>query len=495
MKKVLLILSIFILFCIIVYINIDVISSIVLSHFTGYQIRFQDITLSTGEIKGIDIKDADIDISIQRLNVNMPFQSFLRNKIDALHVEGPKIHLIHTSTGQTDLSFLKKMPKIEQLTITKGMFVLTSKASDYDIKLFNLYIDIRDYSPKSGGKITLTARLEGKVKKDIDLAGDVRVSASIITSQGDIVLKGNFFTDIHSIKGPTVNVRGLNLSGDLSYISSNLSIKNAQASTNDITIMAKQREFLIRQTRAYLDFDSQDTSLNLYDLTSKIDKIGVLKGGISAFFKDQHIEFSSAFVLQDIDVKKGVEVLSALTSKDFRDFDISGRGKINADLKGIYSDDRLDIKSGKAEITLNDGAFASIDGLKMGQDISGKIIFNFDNQDDLKKNKTAQVLIIGELSRGEFLWDRFYYNHQDNPIIITGNLYRSTKDEKDDGFSLLINTNLLNTGSYDLAIHFTPQKVLNAVLTDLNLKKIYSLFVRENVASILPNLKDSEISG
>ncbi|MFQ3574186.1 MAG: hypothetical protein SNJ53_06085, partial [Thermodesulfovibrionales bacterium] len=44
-------------------------------------------------------------------------------------------------------------------------------------------------------------------------------------------------------------------------------------------------------------------------------------------------------------------------------------------------------------------------------------------------------------------------------------------------------------------IHFTPQKVLNAVLTDLNLKKIYSLFVRENVASILPNLKDSEISG
>lgn len=463
----------------------------VLSHLTGYRISFQEISLSDGVIKDITIKGDDFDVSINQLIVNKPIQSLFRYNIEILNIDEPKLHIIKTSAGQSNLSFLKKIPKIEQLNITKGSFVIASKESNYKINIDDVIMNIKDYSPKKGGSMTFTAKIGGYIRANMDISGDVKGVASIIASEDDLILQGNIVVDIPTIKSKELNVRAVHLKTNFGYRASDIKIQNGQSTVDEIAIETNKKTFLVKELKAIIDFNSKDMSLNISDLNSRLANIGRINGRASVNLKDD-IVFSTNFIFQEIDIHKGIDLLESISNVSLKELNMSGKGKIIADLTGTYTESGLYIKDGSAEISLNDGAFSSGDGLKMGQGISGNIIIHFDGKDDIKKNRLIQGKITSELKKGEFLWDRFYYNHKDRPIIINA-IFDKPVDEQ--GFNAVINADLLNTGSYEFNIKSKSTTEIKGVLKNLYLNSIYDIFLKDSAPNMLPNLEGLEING
>ncbi|MCX8027441.1 MAG: YdbH domain-containing protein [Thermodesulfovibrionales bacterium] len=493
MKKRLVIISLSLLITFtILYSFKNEITSSIIGYLSGYKIGIVDIDLTGGRIERLTIRSQDIEGFVERLEFSDTIKSLINYRIDVLFIKNPRLNIIHTPDRQTNLSFLKNMPTISHFNISKGLISLSDKGSNYNVKLTDVEINIRDYSPKKGGIMRFSANIQGNLIGNVDISGNINGTASIGPSQNDIILNGNLEIEFHNIKSESFTAKGAYLKGNFEYKASEIRIYNANTTIDAISVLTKEKDILIRQTNSKLEFDSKKMLINVTDLKTRVSEIGTIKGNISANMLDK-LTFSTNLVIEDIDINKGIKSLQSLSLINLQELDLSGKGSIKAEASGVFDEEGFHIKDGLAEIMIKEGAFSSNDGLKMGQGIHGNIKIRFDEKIDIKKNRLGHGIIDGEIKSGEILWDRFYYNHENKPsLTLSADIYKIVNQN---GFSATLNTDLLKTGNYKLNINKSSDTAIKGVFTNIRLNEFHGLFLKESISNILPTLEGMSING
>ncbi len=465
------------------------------SHLTGNEVFVEELILSQGYIKGLQVRDSDFTFRTKEARVAKPFSGLLRRDLDEIALVEPSIYLTTLSGANTELSFIKNLPKIRSLRIERGLLRLTDKGSNYELVISDLRVNIRDYSPKGGGKMGFNFRykLYDRVGGQDIITGAVSGDSIIKPYFGDLALGGDIDLSVESISSTTISTGQLKAKGPFAYEKKTLSINELSLDVSDIMAKTDKGNIslgpLSAKTKVFLDTKTNEVQLT--KLTGFLKTIGNFKGDIDIKLAEDY-SYRSNLTIPRIDIKTFVELMKPLLSDNLRQWSLSGKASVEATFKGNFREGRPYLE-GVASVNLTEGSFLSQDALKAGQGIAADLVVNLKYPQSVKK-KTVQVSSNTRLIEGEFLWDRFYVNLKDKPLAFETGLFLPV--DSTEVLELAIKTDLMTTGDYRVFI-LDPfgQWQFKANLYGVDIKALQGSAFKDSLSSLYPLLKDSDMSG
>ncbi|MCX8070714.1 MAG: hypothetical protein N2738_09450, partial [Thermodesulfovibrionales bacterium] len=164
---------------------------IIIRHISGFQIHYESINPTTMAIRGLHVYNQDIDLRASKVSITNPIAIFSSQYDTDILINEPNIILTSTPDKKSDIDFLKRLPKIKNLTIEKGTVLYSQQDLPYELKINNLRVFIKDYEPNKGGSVNydFSFNVKDKINKQTLSKGEIQGKALI--SLKDISLKGD----------------------------------------------------------------------------------------------------------------------------------------------------------------------------------------------------------------------------------------------------------------------------------------------------------------
>ncbi len=496
-KKLWLPIALLTLSSLILYLVFPKIIALTARHLTGHSIAFEEIKAMSGYIRGLKISGGDFSLESAHIKIGNPLIGILNNHFDEISLYNPSLYITQVSAKERDLSFIKNLPRVNKLTIERGSVIIADRDSKYEVTLSSMKLTLKDYSPQRGGQLdiemfySIKDRINNKKLFSGLLVADSRIHPFITKN---ISMSGSFSLSLDNTEAGFIGFGSSMVKGSFIYENGGFSLDRVDANFSSLSLeFAEKKVFLGNlQLNTAISFDTQSMDLQFINISGALRALGKITGTIDIKL-DKNYPYHCNLTLHETDIQESVKLLKPIIPDSLNKWNLSGKTTVEAILKGSMQDSALTLE-GVASINLAELAFASEDGLKAGQGISGKLVIDIRYPQDLKKNTPIALKIASDLSKGEYLWDRFYLNQPNRTLKAMATL--NLKTTRDNPNEIAIETDLFSTGSYRIFISDKSDSLnINAVLSDINLKELYKTILMDSLHSILPITKDMDISG
>ncbi|OPY64306.1 MAG: hypothetical protein A4E63_03535 [Syntrophorhabdus sp. PtaU1.Bin050] len=475
----------------------------VIERLSWYRIEMERVSLSPAFRVGITKlsitrpKDGAVAFASSQTDIESGFTKTIKGEVEKIILTEPKlrIRLGDKKDSRTDLSFIKKLPPVDLLTIKKGEFRLLFASSPYEIILKNISVDVRDFSPKRGGRATLSGILNvvNRENPEDKAQGSCRGEFNLTGLFPAPVGRGVLEATIESGTFNAAAVKNGSLVLKVKFEDDRIVLTEANLLSGPVDVKKGNRRSGLKGLRVKTDLTYETKSGRVYvrNFKGEVPGLGAFEGSAKGTAKN-NFPWQATVEARDIDFTVLFAVLGPLVEKSPGDeWSVQGKGTVKAELEGTMSGATPGAR-GRATLQLSKGGFSSKDGTKAAQGIEGAIVVRFSLPSSKERKKEINASL--SLMPGEYLWGKYY---KDFSKVKTKALsiidVAVTGDHRVD-FSGT--ANLFDTGKYLYRGSIDKGTWgLSLGLKGISNKDVFFVLLSEYVSELYPSLKGTEVGG
>ncbi len=471
----------------------------VLERTLGYRIRVQNISLIPGlkgEITDLSIsrKDGDLSFLCSQAIIESRISKSLKGEIESLTLTQPKLFFqFGKKKKKINLTFLKKLPSVRLLTVKKGEFELSFASFPQVVKMTDINLNIKDFSPRKGGMITFHSYLQIFSSDKRGIEGNGRCEGYVDLNSFFPRPSGRGLVEFHIDSGSYrfSSLKNIVLKFPIKLEKEKIEIDSAILSLDSLTYNRDSKDTTLKDLGFQTSFlyDYKLKALNSRIIEGKISNLGSFKG----FFKGNlqgDFPWTASLDVSSINFKEVLPPLKPFIPPEYQEWFFNGRGNMEAHLEGNYLHQRL-AWTGDVILSFQGAEFSSPDGTKAGQGITGKVVLKIHS---LSKDKKVNFQLSSEIGNGEFLWGKYYKDFSGERIIVSslGNFFLTSPFRLEFRSSL----DIFGTGEYSVSGSIQRDESLYHLRAEkISHNKIISLLLKDYVNQNVPFLIDMNIEG
>ncbi len=504
LKKLLIFISIFIVFALIFFYCIQ--SPAIINKFAsvfkdkvGFDFRISDISFSSGlkgEIQDLYIAQLDeknTSFSASHIQIEGRINQSLQGEIKSAVFKEPKLSMLFSGDRKSDLSFFHKLPAVDLLNITKGEVQFLFPTSGVLIKLTDVNLNLRDFSPQKGGKMLIKCQVRVELKDNEHEGGKGYVDGDLNFSSFEPtpIGTGNIRFVFTSLNLKGFNLKDVSMNMSLEMKKEGIIIHSLTPVTGSAVYKTEDKHIVLKNIRLipYANYDIKKGEIYAGTKQFTIDNLGSFDINIHSIIK-QNITWNASVKALSMNFEKTSEILKQFLPSKYKGWSFQGVGDLDAHMDGEYKENVI-TGGGKMVLQFKDGGFSSPKGDKAIQGASGKIILNIQIPTPTKK---GQIDIFSETRLGEFLWDKYYKDFGNKKFVLTGS--GNLNDLFFKSVELSGKIDLREAGKYHyIASMKSPKWNFNLKSEGIHLQELFSLFIRDYLAQDNPSLAHLQLSG
>jgi hypothetical protein len=432
----------------------------------GYEVQAQAISISpdlTGSISNVRIKslgDGGLTLLASKVTAKTSLDMILRGEVESLVLQNPKLTFRtgKETQGNSDLSFLQKLPNIRLLDIQNAEVDLSGAGGQPQAKLTSANVTIRNLSSKTGGSIAFQTNFALAIAGTPAITASGRLTANFQLigvyprpfGKGTVELRVD--SGSYASGGRTVSLGGLRLATDMVY--------DRQTETFAITT---------------LQGESQD--------------FGAIEGTAKAVLRKE-TPWSARLSVGSMDFAQVFTLLKPFLPEEYHAWTTQGRGAVETNLQGTYANGQPSF-SGQVSFSFSQGGFSSPDSTKAAQGVSGKIILKLQYASSEQK---LTFNIRSEERDGEILWGKYYGNLAGHEASLSADGSLSLGDGREG--EVRGSLDFFQTGGFAFSGVGNPQDwTLHVTLANVSHAKIVETLLKDSLKDLSPGLANLSVTG
>lgn len=472
---------------------VNVLSSILASKL-GYKISVQNLSFSPG-LKG-DISDLNItrvktgglSFYSQHVSFDGKIKMPLKGELESITLTRPKLIIRLQKKKKLDLSFIKRLPPVHLLKVQDGELALSFDSSPLLIKMINIELQVKEFSPQKGGMMSFRSSLQilSNRRGGLEGLGHAEGKVNLVSLFPEPSGKG--FVEFHIDSGSynSRSFQSLMLKFPVQIDREKVKIDSVSLSVDSLTNKRDGKATTLKDLRfrASLSYDMGSKAINVRILDGGISDIGGFHGAFQGTLSDD-FPWKASFGTSSLNFAGVFSFLKPFLPSEYQKWLIKGKGIVESHLQG----EKL-TWTGDLILHFKEGEFGSPDGSKAGQGIKGKLILKIHS---LPQDKKMQFDLSSEIGGGELLWGTYYkdFSGERIDILSKGNFFLSSPRILDFQSSL----DLFKTANYFLSGSIqTDESTLHLKVKEISHSRILSL-VRDYLSQNTPSVKDLLVEG
>lgn len=464
----------------------------------GYKISVQSISFSPGlkgEISNLEItrlKNGVLSFISPHIDFKGKIRMPLKGEVEKITLTQPKLIFRYEKKKKLDLSFIKKLPPVQLLTIQKGEFELSFASSPQIIRITDINLEIKDFSPEKGGKMTFKGLLHilSREGKDIEGSGSIKAQFNLTSLFPRPSGKGFLEFNIDSGSYHSASFKTMVLRFPVSIDKEKMDIDSVSLNLDSLTYKRDGKDTILRNLKFQTSFlyDFKTGAMNSRIIEGKLSNLGFLKGSLQGTLRDD-FPWKASFEASSINFESIYSLFKPLFPPDYQKWFIKGNGVIETHLQGNYTEKRLSW-AGDMILHFKQGEFSSSDGTKAAQGIEGKVILKIHSPSPDKKGNFELSSEIGE---GELLWGKYYNNFLGERIkfFSQGSFFLNSPRSLEFQGSL----DLFGTGEYTLSgLIQKDETLLSLKARSVSHNKMLSIF-KDYLSQNFPSFSNVQFDG
>lgn len=464
----------------------------------GYKISVQGISFSPGlkgEISNLEItrlKDGVLSFISPHVDFKGKIRTPLKGEVEKITFTQPKLIFRYEKKKKLDLSFIKKLPPVQLLSIQKGEFELSLASSSQIFRITDINLEIKDFSPEKGGRMNLQGLIHifSRDSKDMEGSGSIKAQFNLSGLFPRPSGKGLVELNIDSGSYHSASFKNLVLRFPISIDKEKMDIDSLSLNLDSLTYKRDGKDTVLRNLKFQTSFlyDLKTSAMNSRIIEGKLSNLGFLKGSLEGTLRDD-FPWKASFEASSINFESIYSLFKPLFPTDYQKWFIKGNGVIETHLKGNYVGQRLSW-AGDMILHFKQGEFSSPDGTKAAQGIEGKAILKIHSPSPDKKGNFELSSKVGE---GEFLWGKYYKSFSGEWIKVSslGSFFLNSPRSLEFQGSL----DLFGTGEYTLSgLIQRDESSLSLKAERISFSKILSFF-KDYLSQNFPSMTDVQIEG
>jgi len=482
----------------------------------GYKISAQNFSFSSGlegEISNLEItrlKDGVLSFISPHVDFKGKIRMPLKGEVEKITLTQPKLIFRYEKKKKLDLSFIKKLPPVYLLTIQKGEFELSFASSPQVIKLSEIDLQIKDFSPQKGGIINFQSTLRILSNNGEGMEGFGRVKGYLNLVSLFPRPSGRGFVEFHIDSGSyhSASFQNLILRIPVNIEKEKVVIDLASLDLDHLTYKMDHKNTTLRDLRFQTSFlyDLKSDEIKSRIIEGKVSNLGIVKGSFGGTLRGV-LPWKASIDATSVDFAEIFSIVKPFLSQEYQKWFIRGKGDMEAHLEGNYLEQRLSW-TGDVILQLRQGEFSSSDGTKAGQGITGKVILKIQSSPSDKSvtpvrkigltplekfSNGVSLELSSELGNGEFLYGKFYkdFSGERIKLFAQGNFFLDSPRL----LEFQGTVDLFGTGDYSFSgLIQKDESFFNLKAEKISHKKILSLF-RDYLSQNFFSLKDLQLKG
>jgi len=384
----------------------------------------------------------------------------LRGDVEDLVLQDLKLtyHLGALSGETTDLSFLERLPSIRRLDVRNAEVVLVFEGTQQQVKLTDVNLNVKDFSPTTGGSIALRANFAVTAADD-----------AAIVARGQV--RGDF--ELTGVR-PKPDGKG---TVELVVDSAGYTSGDRAVSLGSLTLAAE------------LAYDQATEALAITALRGESQDFGTILGAAKVVLRGD-MPWSANVSAGSLDFARAIAVIRSLLPVTYRAWTVQGHGAVEVGAEGRLADGQPSF-DGTATFSLTQGGASSPDGTKAAQGMAGGFVLKVVR---VSPELKLRFSVRAEQRDGEYLWGTYYNN-------LSG--YRSSlavdgEYSWDGGsrFDLSGSMDVFQTGDYSFAARGRGSDwTLQFRAADVSHARIVDTVLKEYRKSLSPRFSSLSITG
>jgi hypothetical protein len=466
----------------------------ILANRLGYKVSVKGFSFSSGlkgDISDLNItrvKNGGLSFYSQRVSFDGKVRMPLKGEMESITLTRPKLIFRLEKKKKLDLSFIKKLPPVHLLSVQGGELDLSFDSSPFMIKMTNINLQIKEFSPQKGGILSFQSRLQMFSKESGGMEGLGHAEGKINLVSLFPKPSGKGFVEFHIDSGSydSTSFQNLILKFPVQIDKEKMEIDSASLTSDSLTNRRDGKATTLKDLRfqASLLYDMRSRTIDFRILEGKISDMGGLNGNFQGTLND-NFPWKASFGTSSMNFAEVFSFFKPFLPPEYQKWLIKGKGIVESHFQG----QKLSW-TGDLILHFKEGEFSSPDGSKAGQGITGKVILKIHS---LSPDKKAQFDLSSELAGGELLWGKYYkdFSGEKISILSQGNFFLSSHRILDFQSSL----DLFNSGNYFLSGSIEKdESTLHLKAEEVSHSRILSL-VQEYLSQNAPSFKNLLLDG
>ena len=461
---------------------------------TGIHLHVHDLAFDhhlRGHVQGLQIRaghERGFAVSLARAEIDGNLDLGFKLRAERIVLEGPKFtfHLKDEESESDPFAVLGKIPPVKQLVVKDGHLELKAPGAVYSIP--GLEMTINDFDPTGHGK------LSGRSSFHIQ-AGDMDTRGV-----GEAALEFHRFSPRPSAFGSlrfsladgtygNMKLTGAVLASAIRLDDGLLTLNNVHAAVEELARREGPSPAIIRNLQADLNA-SYDQRTSRFAITNgKVygASLGALNGRISGTIKP--LSWHASLQAPVLDLAGVFTLARPLLPAEYRGWNCKGRGGLEVESRG-KTQDGTTVWEADVAVDFREGGFASADGTKAGERISGRVELKLEAPE---KGRPGNFRFSMESGGGELLWASYYNDFRGEKVKIA-----SRGDFAPNPFYLAADgtCDIFQSGDYSFSARFSPeQNILSLRARGISLPRLFSTLARNFLQQNYPELQDLRVEG
>jgi hypothetical protein len=385
----------------------------------GYQISIQGISLSPGlkgEISALNIKrikDGGLSFHSQHVSFDGKIRMPLKGEVENITLTQPKLIFRLEKKKKLNLSFIKKLPPVHLLTVQKGEVELSFDSSHQIIKLTDINLQIKEFSPQKGGTGNFRSNLQimSNANGGIEGIGHIEGNLDFISLFPKPSGKGLVEIYLDSGSYNSMSFQNLVLRFPILFDKEKITIESASLTMDSLRNRSDGKDTTLKDLKfqTSLLYDIGSNAISSRNIEGKVSNMGSFKGVFQGTLRDS-FPWEASFKTSTISFAEAFSFSRPLLPPEYQKWLIKGKGIMEAYLEG----QKLSW-TGNLALHFKEAEFSSPDGTKAGQGITGKVILKIHSS---SLDKKAEFNFSSELEGGELLWGKYYKDFSGERIAV-----------------------------------------------------------------------------
>ena len=461
---------------------------------TGIAVRVDDISFNhhlDARARGVRVKIAerdDFEMTFARADVSTAMGPGLHIEVEKMVLTDPKFtfHVKNDDTESDPFRILRRIPPVRFLEVKNGHLELKSGASVFVVP--DIDMTIENFTPETGGRLNAKSRFAVS-SETLAARGMLKVTLDASRFSPRPSGSGSLQLSLDESFFPGLRLDGALVTAEITLDGDALFLNGAQVSIRSLSGGKDSDQINVRNIKARFNcsYDQRTSGFALTSFEGSGTGIGMLKGQSTGTVKP--LRWDASLQASHLDIAQFFDFASPLLPEEYRNWTFKGKSGLEVKSKGRNVGGAVTWEA-VATIDLRDGGFASDDGSKAGERITGKLVLRLGSPE---KGQTGSFDVSMECGDCEFLCNQYYKDFKDEWI---GVVSQGTFTLTPFSFSSSGTLNLFQTGHYSFSTDISENRfILSLNATDISFRQLFETFIENHIRQNHASLRDIAIKG
>jgi hypothetical protein len=236
------------------------------------------------------LKDGKLSLFSPHVDFKGKIRMPLKGEVEKITLTQPKLVFRYEKKKKLDLSFIKKLPPVQLLSIQKGEFELSFASSPQIIRITDINLEIKDFSPEKGGKMTFKGLVHilSREGKDIEGSGSIKAQFNLTSLFPRPSGKGLLEFNIDSGSYHSASFKTMVLRLPIFIDKEKMAIDSVSLDLDSLTYKRDGKDTILRNLKFQTSFlyDFKTGTMNSHIIEGKLSNLGLLKGSLQGTLRD-----------------------------------------------------------------------------------------------------------------------------------------------------------------------------------------------------------------